>query len=65
MADLQYADAVEYAVGHNISAVAVIDPDSRCRQGQTAWMPTADVEKVVPDNRAGVTGHPIIPSPGH
>ena len=48
------ADAVEYAVGHNISAVAVTDPDSRCRQVQTAWMPTADVEKVVPDNRAGV-----------
>ena len=54
VADLQYADAVEYAVGHNISAVAVIDPDRRCRQVQTAWMPTADVEKVVPDNRAGV-----------
>ena len=54
VADLQYADAMEYAVGHNISAVAVIDPDRRCRQVQTAWMPTADVEKVVPDNRAGV-----------
>ena len=54
VADLQYADAVEYAVGHNISAVAVIDPDSHCRQVLTAWMPTADVEKVVPDNRAGV-----------
>ena len=50
VADLQYADAVEYAVGHNISAVAVIDADNRCRQVQTAWMPTADVEKVVPDN---------------
>ena len=54
VADLQYADAVEYAVGHNISAVAVIDADNRCRQVQTAWMPTADVEKVVPDNRSGV-----------
>ena len=54
VADLQYDDAVEYAVGHNISAVAVIDPDSRCRRVRTAWMPTADVEKVVPDNRSGV-----------
>ena len=78
VADLQYADAMEYAVGHNISAVAITDqggPEadthlpgahhnvsavagtdqrSRCRQVHTAWMPTADVEKVVPDNRAGV-----------
>ena len=54
VADLQYADAVEYAVGHNISAVAVTDPDSRCRQVQTAWMPTADVEKVVPAVPPGV-----------
>ena len=32
VADLQYADAMEYAVGHNISAVAATDQDSRCRQ---------------------------------
>ena len=46
--DLQYADAVEYVVGHNISAVAVADQDDRCRDVHTAWMPTASVEKVVP-----------------
>ncbi|MCZ6691783.1 MAG: DISARM system helicase DrmA [Planctomycetota bacterium] len=48
VADLQYADAVEYAVGHNISAVAVTDEENRCQEVRTTWMPTADVEKVVP-----------------
>jgi helicase-like protein len=47
VADLQYADAVEYAVGHNISAVAVTE-DGPCREVHTSWMPSADVEKVVP-----------------
>ena len=46
--DLQYADAVEYGVGHNVSAVAVTDQDDRCRHVHTDWMPTASVEKVVP-----------------
>ena len=54
VADLQYADAVEYAVGHNISAVTVADQDGRCREVHTAWMPTASVEKVVPANPDGV-----------
>ncbi len=47
VADLQFADAVEYAVGHNISAVA-LTADGGCREVRTTWMPTADVEKVVP-----------------
>ncbi len=47
VADLQYADAVEYAVGHNISAVALTG-EGGCREVRTTWMPTADVEKVVP-----------------
>jgi len=47
VADLQFADAVEYGVGHNISAVALTEGRA-CRQVRTAWMPTADVEKVVP-----------------
>ena len=49
VADLQYADAVEYAVGHNISAVAQVD-GKRCRTVRTSWMPVAQVEKVVPSN---------------
>ncbi len=48
VADLQYRDAVEFAVGHNIAATAVRDASGRCREVRTAWMPTADVEKVVP-----------------
>ncbi|MFH1469405.1 MAG: DISARM system helicase DrmA [Pseudomonadota bacterium] len=47
VADLQYRDAVEFAVGHNVSALAVRDGAGRCREVKTAWMPTADVEKVV------------------
>ena len=54
VSDLQYADAVEYAVGHNISAVAVTDEGNRCREVRTTWMPTADVEKVVPADLDGV-----------
>lgn len=44
VADLQYADAPEYAVGHGVSADwAVIDGE--CRSVRTAWIPTAKVER--------------------
>ena len=48
VADLQYRDDYEYAVGHNVSAIAIPNPDGSCREISTAWMPSADVEKVVP-----------------
>ena len=48
VADLQFRDAVEYAVGHNVSALAVRGAGGRCNEVKSAWMPTADVEKVVP-----------------
>ncbi len=48
IADLQYKDVVEYAVGHNIAAVAAKGADNHCREVRTEWMPTAEVEKVVP-----------------
>jgi hypothetical protein len=48
VADLQYLDAMEYAVGHNVSAVAERAPSGGCDTVRTAWMPTAEVEKVVP-----------------
>lgn len=49
VADLQYSDVVEYAVGHNIAAIAVRDGAAGpCREVRTAWMPTADVAKVIP-----------------
>ena len=49
VADLQYRDVAEYAVGHNIAALVIPDADSaaRCREVRTRWMPTANVEKVV------------------
>jgi hypothetical protein len=47
VADLQYRDDYEYAVGHNVSAVAIAKPDGSCNHIHTAWIPTADVEKVI------------------
>ena len=44
IADLQYRDDVEYAVGHNVSATA-LRTDNICHSIQTNWMPSADVEK--------------------
>lgn len=48
VAELQYRDVCEYVVGHNVSAVAHLNPDNSCNKICTAWIPTADVEKVVP-----------------
>jgi hypothetical protein len=54
VADLQHRDALEYAVGHNIAACAVLDEASKCREVKTEWMPVAQVEKVVPASLSGV-----------
>lgn len=48
VADLQYRDDYEFAVGHNVSAIALVEPGGVCRKVWTAWIPTADVEKVIP-----------------
>ncbi|BCL39175.1 DISARM system helicase DrmA [Nostoc sp. MS1] len=47
VADLQYRDDYEYAVSHNVSAIALTNPDGSCQEIRTAWIPTADVEKVI------------------
>lgn len=47
IADLQYRNDFEYAVGHNVSATALMTDAGGCHQIQTNWMPTADVEKVI------------------
>lgn len=47
VADLQYRNDYEYAVGHNVSAIALAHTEG-CREVRTAWIPAADVEKVVP-----------------
>jgi hypothetical protein len=46
IADLQYRDVLEYAVGHGISAVAQADHDGICRSVSTTWIPRAEVPRV-------------------
>lgn len=48
VADLQYRDAMEYAVGHNISARTEPLSAEGCFGVRTTWLPTAGVEKVIP-----------------
>jgi hypothetical protein len=54
VADLQYRDAFEYAVGHNVATEAQLDPDGQCRAVRTCWLPTALVERVEPAEIPGV-----------
>ncbi len=53
LADLHYRDAVEYAVGHNVSARAETT-DGDCRRLHAEWMPQAAVERVEPSPVADV-----------
>src|SRR5262249_32303394 len=53
VADLQYRDAYEYAVGHNVATRTVLG-DGQCREVETRWLPTAEVERVAPADIAGV-----------
>lgn len=46
IADLQYADVCEYAVGHGVATRATLDPDGHCRLVETRWIPSAEVERV-------------------
>jgi len=55
IADLQYRGVYEFAVGHNVSTVADVDAQGRCREVRTAWVPKAEVERVEPAKLAGVT----------
>lgn len=47
VADLQYRDVCEYAVGHNV-ATEVEHCGGRCQSVRTCWLPQADVERVAP-----------------
>lgn len=47
VADLQYADTGEYAVGHNVSAQAEVS-EGACRTVSTCWIPDAQVERIAP-----------------
>jgi len=48
IADLQYRDAYEYAVGHNVSTHAAPDTEGHCNAVRTCWIPRAEVERVAP-----------------
>jgi hypothetical protein len=48
VADLQYRSAWEYAVGHGVATRAELLPDGSCRAVETTFIPTAQVEKVIP-----------------
>jgi len=54
VADLQYRDVCEYAVGHGVATYAVISPDGQCQQVCTWWIPSAEVERVAPTPIEGV-----------
>src|SRR5262249_52960737 len=54
IADLQYADACEFAVGHGVATRAALDDDCCCRLVETRWIPSAEVERVAPADIPGV-----------
>lgn len=48
VADVQYRDVVDYAVGHGVSARWDRDAEGRCESVETIWIPDAEVERVEP-----------------
>lgn len=48
VADLQYRDAYEIAVGHGVSTRADLEPNGLCQTVRTTWIPSAEVEHVAP-----------------
>jgi hypothetical protein len=54
IADLQYRDANEFAVGHGTSAHADIESDGVCQRVDSTWIPRCEVERVEPVKRDGV-----------
>jgi len=48
VADLQYRDVFEFAVGHGVSVKAETDDEGRCTSVCTTWIPSAQVEWVAP-----------------
>lgn len=54
IADLQFRDTCEYAVGHSVATDADLC-DCQCRTVKTVWIPKAEVERVAPAEIEGVT----------
>jgi hypothetical protein len=53
IADLQYRSISEFAVGHGVATFAR-SVSGACHEVNTTWMPSAEVEKVVPGDVEGV-----------
>ena len=53
VADLHYRDVAEYAVGRSSSAAWAADPDGIVRRAWTDPLPTAEVERVAPNEAIG------------
>lgn len=54
VADLQYRDVCEFAVGHGVATCAEIGDGGHCRTVYTRWIPSAEVERVAPAPIEGV-----------
>ena len=54
VADLQYRDAFEFAVGHSVATEALLDDLGQCHTVRTCWIPQAEVERVAPTKLTGV-----------
>jgi hypothetical protein len=54
IADLQFRDAMEFAVGHGTSSHAQVSSDAICQAVESVWIPRSDVERVEPAKRDGV-----------
>ncbi|MFQ4137392.1 DISARM system helicase DrmA [Nodosilinea sp. PGN35] len=54
VAALQYRDDYEFAVGHNVSALAIDAEGSHCTEVCTTWIPIAEVPRVAPTAPKGV-----------
>ncbi len=54
VADLQFHDAYEFAVGHSIATEALTDDDGNCHTVLSCWVPSAEVERVAPKDIKGV-----------
>jgi hypothetical protein len=54
VADLQYRDVVEFAVGHGTATETDLDANGGCRCVRTTWIPVAEVERVAAEPVDGV-----------
>ncbi|MGO9122888.1 MAG: DISARM system helicase DrmA [Desulfomonilaceae bacterium] len=54
VADLQYQDAFEYAVGHGVATEACPDSEGQCWKIRTCRIPLGEVERVAPAHLEGV-----------